>query len=83
MSGNLDAKGAALTRRLLPLREVGERLGIPEASLRKRLHSLGLPIYRLGRSVRVDSEELETWIREHRQAPAALHLVTPTGEVRL
>lgn len=65
--------------RLITIREAAERTGIPEASFRKRLPSLGLPFYKIGASVRIDAEELERWIARHRVEPAPLQLVTPAG----
>lgn len=75
------SQAPALTsdRRLITIREAAERTAIPEGSFRKRLPTLGLPVYKFGASVRIDAGELEGWIQAHRQVPQPLQLVDPTG----
>ena len=60
---------------LLDTSQAAERLGVSEALLNKDRVSgkLGIPFVRIGKSVRYDEADLETWICERK--------VTSTSEV--
>lgn len=48
--------------RLLTLREVSERVGLSEVTLRRKVREGSLPVKRLGRSIRVEESALAEWI---------------------
>jgi len=56
--------------RLLTLEQAAERLALSPRSLKNTEYrkKLGLPIIRLTSAVRVIEEDLDSWIKDHRQA---------------
>jgi excisionase family DNA binding protein len=49
-------------RRLLPIEEAADRLGVSPYTVRRLVWSGRLPHVRIGRLVRVDSADLYAWI---------------------
>ena len=56
--------------RLLSIPEAARALGVPEASLRSAAERYGF-IVRMGRSVRVDSQQFDQLVRKCQDAPRA------------
>jgi len=57
--------------RLLTLAETAERLGCSLPTVRRRVRSGELPVFRDGRLVRVAERDLERYVAERTLAPAA------------
>jgi excisionase family DNA binding protein len=55
---------AATQRRLLTCAEAGEYMGKTEAAIRQMVHKKQLPVFRDGRSVRIDVRVLDARIDE-------------------
>ncbi len=50
------------SNRLLSAREVGELLGLPEATIRDRWKTWGLEAHRIGRALRWRERDVQAWI---------------------
>lgn len=50
------------SNRMLSAREVGERFGLPERTIRACWKEWGLSAVRIGRALRFRERDLETWI---------------------
>jgi len=64
--------------RLLTVREVSERLSIPERTVRKFLFERRLARTKIGRLVRVSESDLETFIRQGRIEAEPPQVASPT-----
>jgi excisionase family DNA binding protein len=70
VSGAVEALHVQDPRQLVTIPEVAERLGIPAASAYDLVRENRLPgIVRVGRRVRVRSDELERWIERGGDGP--------------
>ena len=52
----------------MDMREVAQRLGVTKKTAYKLTWTDGLPAVRVGGQWRVDEQDLEAWLREHRGA---------------
>ncbi len=59
------ARLAALPR-LLTLKQAAEELGVNVSALRRGIWDGELPQVRIGRSIRVDRNDLEAWLARHK-----------------
>ncbi len=55
-------------RPLLTIPETAARLNLSEHTVRRRIASGELPAVRLGALIRIDPDDLEQWLAEHRTA---------------
>jgi excisionase family DNA binding protein len=55
--------------RLLTIREVADRLGLPLLTAREWTRRGLLPVVRVGRRVFVRARALHRWVKEHEHAP--------------
>lgn len=69
--GEIRAGLGALPR-LLTLKQAAEELGVKLSTLRSAIWNGELPQVRLGRSVRIDSNDLEAWIERQKVRGPAL-----------
>jgi excisionase family DNA binding protein len=53
-----------MDRRFLTSREVAEYLGLSEPTIRAWVRMGKIPCYRLGRAVRFDLRQIETWVKK-------------------
>ena len=58
------SRGDCVSERLLDAKAVAERLGVPETWVRESARSRAMPCVRLGRYVRFDLDDVETWLEE-------------------
>ena len=54
--------------RLLTIADAAVRLNLSEHTVRRRIASGELPAVRLGALIRIDPDDLEQWLAEHRTA---------------
>jgi excisionase family DNA binding protein len=54
------------TEKILTIQEVAERLGMHPVTVYRLAKEGRLPVFRIGRMLRFDADELEKWIREGR-----------------
>lgn len=82
MSGprSVPLAGNPELNRLLSMKKLAERLGVSEDALRKRYAKLGIPYFVVGRLIRFDSKDVETWLLERRIAPPPMKLVDAAGQ---
>jgi excisionase family DNA binding protein len=57
---------AALTRRLLTAAQAGEYIGRTETAIRQMIYKKQLPVVRIGGTVRIDVQDLDTLINDGR-----------------
>jgi excisionase family DNA binding protein len=55
-------------RPLLSVRNVAEKLSLSERTVRRLVDEHGLPVLRVGGSLRVDPAELEEWLNSRARA---------------
>lgn len=53
-------------KRLLDLKEISRVLGTHPSTIRRFIHDLGLPCYRVGGRLLFDEEEVQVWIKNHK-----------------
>jgi len=53
---------------LLTIADTAVRLQLSEHTIRRRIASGELPAVRLGARIRIDQDDLEQWLAEHRTA---------------
>jgi len=63
----ITVNGSTDIRVLVGWKEIAERLGVCVATAQRWERERGLPTYRLGGSVRLDSDDLERWLRNFKQ----------------
>lgn len=63
-----------MTDRLLDAAEVAARLGVPTSWVRESVRSGAIPHVRLGRYVRFDPADVDTWLAECKRPGRAIGL---------
>lgn len=59
------------TSNLITAADLAARWNVTQKTIRERANEHGMPVYRIGRAMRFDLAECETWLREHSStAPA-------------
>jgi len=64
----VQSKGVSETVNLLTPEEVADRLKVSIFTVRRWIHQGELPAYRIGRSWRIGTSDLNKWLETHRQA---------------
>ena len=59
-------RGNIVEKRFLRIEELSEYMGTPVATLYTWTHQKKIPHLKMGRSVRFDLREIETWLNERR-----------------
>jgi len=68
MLRSVSSKGVDMEKKLLKLSEVTQVLGIGRSLVYELVARRELPSVRIGRCIRVSSESLEKWVKEHETA---------------
>jgi excisionase family DNA binding protein len=68
-----------VSSKLLSVPEIAQRLNVTERWVRRAIFERRFPVVRLGRLVRVDEHDLETFIHAQRVEPEE---VTPVGRLK-
>jgi excisionase family DNA binding protein len=55
-----------LAGRLLTAKEAAEYIGRSEQAMRHLIHQRDIPVVRMGRCVRIDRRDLDTWIENNK-----------------
>ena len=66
----MTRKTATGLPRLLSLRQVAEQTSIPRTTLYTLVARGEIPVVRIGRSLRVDEQDVLAWIAAHRERTA-------------
>jgi excisionase family DNA binding protein len=61
-------RSVALDRRLLDIDAVAEQLGTSVRHLRRLVQERRIPVVRVGRLIRFDPVDLDSWLDEHRSS---------------
>jgi excisionase family DNA binding protein len=61
-SAGHDLTGVVAMQKILTITEVADRLGMHPVSVYRLVKEAKLPVFRIGRMLRFDAEELEKWM---------------------
>ncbi len=67
MSGEAEEKRIVSPTRLLTVSAVADRTETPESTVRREIRLRHLPIYRIGRAIRISEADLDTFLRKRRR----------------
>ncbi len=59
--------GACILRQLLTAPQVAELLNVKESTIRKWAHEEFIPRVKLGRSLRFDLHDIESWVQQRKE----------------
>jgi len=67
VSGEAEEKRIVSPTRLLTVSAVADRTETPESTVRREIRLRHLPIYRIGRAIRISEADLDTFLRKRRR----------------
>jgi excisionase family DNA binding protein len=69
--------------KLYKLKEVSEKLSIPESTLRNWSKGKSFPAFKIGKSWRVDEQDLNNWLTDKKKEESSAPLSTSKNPVNL
>jgi len=68
-SARYDLTGVVAMQKILTITEVAERLGMHPVTVYRLVKEARLPVFRIGRMLRFDADELEKWMLNAKLPP--------------